>query len=245
MLQQLLQSYFQKRGKADRQGQKIQHSCSKLSFLSGLFSCSFLIYRVIRKKCEGVLLFLFWTYQTTPICISSTSLLVEYCIEFSIILFEACLQVFSSGKISALQVLCSRTYQKWVSLCQRLSNPFQYGQRFKVCHSKNVYPSLALSNFLLPYSLKNTPLDSNHKSPLSWLPPNCRKKYFCLLQHHTEKLHYFQLVLSPSFTKMASVASIFDPPEFKNNPPNLSQEQLKGKPFCLGSLQLGNAGTQI
>lgn len=150
-------------------------SISVTSAVSRPFSYNFLINALIRKKGGGVLLFLFWTYQTMPICISLISLLTESCIEFSIISFEACLQVFSSGKIPALQVLCSRTYQKWVLLCQGLSHPFQFGQAFKVCQSKNVYPSLALSNSLLPYSLKNTPLDSISRSPLPWFSPNSRK----------------------------------------------------------------------
>lgn len=60
MLQQLLHSYFQNRGKADRQGQKIQHSCSKVSelhlltsALSGPFSCSFLIDTLKEEVCGG------------------------------------------------------------------------------------------------------------------------------------------------------------------------------------------------
>lgn len=178
MLQQLLHSYVQKSGKADRQGQKIQHSCSKVSELlkQTIFMQLSHLYTPKKEVCEGFAVLIL--NISNHINSHSISLLTEHCIEFPTILPEACLQVFSSDKTPALQVLCSRTHQKWVSLSQGLSYPFQFGQVFKVCQSKNVYPSLALSNFLLPYSLKNTPLDSNHKSPLSQISPNSRNYIF-------------------------------------------------------------------
>lgn len=191
-----------------------------------------------------VLLFLFWTYQTTSLCIWFLCWW-NIVLNFPVFLPEACLQVFSSGKTWAPQVLCSRTYQKRVSLCQGLSYPFQFGQASKVCQCKNVYPSLALSNSLLLYSLKNTPLDSNHKKPIIPNLSEQQKLYFCFLQHHTEKLCCFHLVVSPSFTKMTFVASIpcYPPSNLRTISKTSSQEQLEVEPFQLGSLQLGNAGT--
>lgn len=211
MFQQLLHSYFQKRGKTDKQEQKIHHSCSKVNELLKWtifmqlphlysqkcvgFCCSYFEHI---KPCQFALVqLLCWLNPVLnfPLfCLKLTfrfSALAKYecsknCVQELIkneyLCVRDCLVHFSLGRLSRF-VNLKIFILHWH--CLILSFPTHW----KILHWTQI--------------IKTHYSDSLHKQ---------QKKDFCHLQHHTEKLCYLHLVVNSSFTVMAFVASIFDPP---------------------------------